>query len=74
MSARKSALPDGALGRLIDEVKSAPRRAAKERVLKRVAAPKKKSGRLPTLYQGDPIERYAAARGLVLDGSPMSHP
>jgi hypothetical protein len=86
--ARKSALPEGSLDRLIDEVtapappakrgkdavgaarRGTPRSAAfRSRSTKPRAAPAR--SRSPFSVNADDVVRYAASRGVVIEGGPL---
>src|SRR3954464_4881974 len=80
MMARRSALPGGALDKLMDEVKPSkpklgtPRRARTSPKRASASRPIRGEARVvtrPKLELGDPVVRYAASRGLMPPAGPM---
>src|SRR4051794_23180115 len=82
MMARRSALPGGALDKLMDEVKPSkpklgtPRRAARSAPKRSASSSRPIRGEArmvtrPKLELGDPVVRYAASRGLMPATGPM---
>lgn len=74
--ARRSALPGGALNKLMDEVRPAktpslgqPKRQA--RSSKRASSKPRAGTTRPMVQLGDPVVRYAASRGLLLPAGPL---
>ena len=65
--ARRSALPGGALDKLMSEVKPSKPKLGTPRRAKRVAARVLR----PKLELGDPVVRYAASRGLMPPAGPL---
>lgn len=77
--ARRSALPGGALDKLMEESRPLHQQAAAPRAAKRKSASRlaSKVGKIhvtttrPAVPHTDPVVRYAASRGLVLAAGPL---
>lgn len=74
--ARRSALPGGALNKLMDEVRPAktlaqPKRQARSSKRPSSASKPRAGTTRPMVQLGDPVVRYAASRGLLLPAGPL---